>query len=316
MKGDFQSQVNVAQAPGVEGDYCDKNPRYSFDAGPGGLIAGPNGAIVGRFAWATAPFDGDGTPSSVSNTGAGPVSGFIHREQQGLVVDYLASSGLKVQPGFGTTLMIGGGFWAYNAGSNEALPGMKAYANYADGKVTFAATGTPANGGSTTGTIAAGAASFTGVIADDILTASAVTGLIVPGEIIAGSGVITGTQIVAQLSGTANGAGTYRLSIDSQTVASEAMTGSYGLFTAVSALAGTFGVGQPLAGSGGGGVAAGTVITGLGTGTGGLGTYYVNLTQTVTSSTITSASNVETKWYARSTGLPGEVVKISDQPLG
>jgi hypothetical protein len=37
---------------------------------------------------------------------------------------------------------------------------------------------------------------------------------------------------------------------------------------------------------------------------------------TVTSGTIVLASNVETKWYARSSGLPGEVVKMSSTPLG
>lgn len=313
----FQSQVNVAQAPGIPGDFCDTNPRYTVDAGPGGLICGPGGVTVARFAWAYYPPDGDGAPATVLNVGDGGVpTGFVHRELQALITAYLAESGNNTPAGFPITLYNGGSFWAKNDGATQALPGMKAYANFADGKVTFAAAGAPTGGGSTTGTIAAGASSFTGVIADNVLTASAVTGLLVNGTLVAGTGVVSGTKIVSQLSGTAHGAGMYLLSIGEQTVASEAMTGSYGLFTAVSALTGAFGLGQPLAGSGGGGVAVGTVITELGTGTGGLGTYYVNLTQTVTSSTITSAQNVETKWYCRSSGLPGESVKMSEKTLG
>ena len=38
--------------------------------------------------------------------------------------------------------------------------------------------------------------------------------------------------------------------------------------------------------------------------------------QTQGSGTFTAQGNVETKWTAMSTGLPGELVKISSQPLG
>ena len=65
------------------------------------------------------------------------------------------------------------------------------------------------------------------------------------------------------------------------------------------------------------GVTAGTVITALLTGTGGAGTYVVSPSQTVGSTAINvSANQVETKWFARSTGAPGELVKISSWPLG
>ena len=84
----------------------------------------------------------------------------------------------------------------------------------------------------------------------------------------------------------------------------------------MSGLTGNFEIGDILSGAGGGGVTAGTAIYGLGTGTGGLGTYYVSPSQTVTSTTISATGNVETKWIAMSTGLPGELVKISDHPLG
>lgn len=317
MKGDFQSQVNVAQAPATIGDYCDKNPRYSFDAGPGGLVAGALGCIVGHFAWATGNLDGDGTPSEVNSFGFGPVSGFIHREQQGLIVNYLASSGLTVQPGFGVTLMTGGGFWAYNAGAGEAINGMKAYASFEDGSVTFAVTGSPTTGGtSTASTIAARTSTISaGTIVDDVLTVTGASGdSIVAGTQLSGTGVVAGTEVVSQLSGTPGGVGTYQLNVGEYNLTTpQAFSGTSGLLTIGGIVAGEFAVGQTVTGSG---IASNTHIRQAGTGTGGAGTYFVDVTQSVSSRAINTASNVETKWYARSTGLPGELVKLSDQPLG
>lgn len=68
-------------------------------------------------------------------------------------------------------------------------------------------------------------ASFTGSIATTTLTVSAVSaGAIYPSMQISGTGVTAGTRIVAQLTGTTGGAGTYTVSV-SQTVSSTAMTG-------------------------------------------------------------------------------------------
>lgn len=313
--GDFPNQVKVAQAPATIGDYCDKNPRYSYDAGPGGLVAGAGGALVGHFGWASGNLDGDGASAQVSSTGFGPVSGFVHREQQALIVNYLASSGLTIQAGFGMTLMTGGGFWAYNAGTTQAVQGMKAYANFADGSVTFAATASPSNGGtSTASTLAAGTSSVTGSITGNLMTVTAVgSGTLYAGTTLSGTNVVSGTQIVSQVSGTTGGVGVYLVSIGEQTVASTTISGTYGLLTIGGTVAGTYAVGQAVTGSG---VTANMSITALGTGTGGAGTYITNVSQTLSSQAINTASNVETKWFARSSGLPGELVKISDQPLG
>lgn len=70
-------------------------------------------------------------------------------------------------------------------------------------------------------------ASFTGVIAGNVLTASSVTGTITGGQMLNGTGIVSGTAITEQVSGTTGGAGTYNLNI-SQTVASEAMTSAIG----------------------------------------------------------------------------------------
>lgn len=68
-------------------------------------------------------------------------------------------------------------------------------------------------------------ASFTGSIATTTLTVSAIsTGALFPSMQITGTGVTAGTRIVAQLTGTTGGAGTYTVSV-SQTVSSTAITG-------------------------------------------------------------------------------------------
>lgn len=68
-------------------------------------------------------------------------------------------------------------------------------------------------------------ASFTGSITTTTLTVSAVSaGSLFPSMQVSGTGVTAGTRIVAQLTGTTGGAGTYTVSA-SQTVSSTAMTG-------------------------------------------------------------------------------------------
>lgn len=70
---------------------------------------------------------------------------------------------------------------------------------------------------------------FTAAIAGGVLTVSAVaSGFLAAGQTVSGAGVVSGTEIVEQLSGTAGGAGTYRLNrTQSPDVASEAMTSAY-----------------------------------------------------------------------------------------
>lgn len=319
--GGFQTRTTVQPAIGIAGDFASANPRFSALAGAGAFVCGSAGVIVGRFAWASMQnVDDVGAPAIVDNFGSGPVTGFVHREQQGLVTQYLQESSMFVPPGFPITLMSGGDFLAKNDGATQALPGMKAYANFADGTISFAATGSPAGGGtSTTSTIAAGTSGVTASITGNVMTVTAVSsGTLYNGTVLSGTGVANGTQIVEQLlplePGEAlRGIGRYAVSVPEQDVASTAITGTYGLLTISGTVAGTYGVGQTVSG---GTTAAGTVITDLGTGTGGAGTYIVNKTQTVASAALNTASNVETKWIAMSPALPGELVKISDHPLG
>ena len=330
MSNGFQTSVSLTPAIGVEGDFYSTNPRFSVTAGSGGLVAGPNGATVGRFCWAIAPDDADGTPAIVNSYGSGPVTGFLAREQQGLITTFLADASLVVPKGFQLGLMSGCDVLVKNRGTTQALPGMKAYANYADGGVTFAATGTPTGATSTSWAIAATTAlSCTGSIAGNILTVTAVsTGSVYPGTTITNSPttIATGTKVVSQLTSTAalgalNSTGTYAVSIPEQTIAAGTITGTSGTLTLTTVSGtGVFGVGDTLTGATAG-VTAGTSITyGPLTGTGGsASTFIVDPSQSATnggSGNMTSALNVETKWIAMSAGLAGELVKISSNPQG
>jgi hypothetical protein len=319
---DFPNQVNTVPAIGVEGDFASSNPRFSTLSGPGGFVAGPSGVTIGRFCWYYgSSFDPDNTPQQVSNSlsGAQPsggtsVVGLVGRHQQGLITTYLTASGMLIPAGFAVTPFNGGDFLVKNTGTGAAILGMKAYANLSSGAVTFAATGSPTTG-SCTGSIGPQTVSFTGSISGNVLTVSAVSsGTIVAGAVLTGgTGTATNTTVVSQLSGTTGGVGTYAVNIPEQTVASASLTGSYGLLNVSAITSGTLGVGNTLTGSG---VTVGTYISQLGTGAGGLGTYYVSPTQTEGSITVTFALNVETKWIAMSGGLAGELVKISDHALG
>jgi hypothetical protein len=308
----FQKTVNSQPAPAVAGDFASMNPWASVDAGPGALVAGDD-VFVGRFAWM------DSVQRIVNCHGVGLPTGFVHREQIGLLTQYLQQASMQLPEGFQMTLLNWADVWVMNDGSNFVTVGQKAYANFADGKVRFGATGMPATGGSATGSIAASTGSFTGTISDNIMTVTAVlSGTAVPGGTLSGTSVVSGTMITEQLlpliSGEAlGGIGRYYVSIGGQTVASTTISETYGTFTAASVLVGNFEVGDVLSGSG---VTSGTYITALDTGTGGLGTYIVSPTQTAGSTTISATGDVETKWYASSTGAPGELVKMTSIPPG
>jgi len=137
------------------------------------------------------------------------------------------------------------------------------------------------------------AAVFTGSISGTTLTVSAITsGTIAAGQALFGVNISQATIITALGTGT-GGVGTYTINI-SQTVASEQMnsatvgcvfTGSISTttLTVSSITSGSLALGQTIQGSG---VTTGTIITALGTGSGSTGTYTVNKSQTVGSSTL------------------------------
>lgn len=296
----FQSSVNTEIPFAVAGDFASSNPRASVLAGPGGLIAGAGGVVVGKFAWV----DSDGKTTYSHGTAATAPTGFVHREQQALISTYLAESSMVVPQGFMVTLHNEGDFWAINAGPAALSINDAIYANYATGDVAQAA----AANASATGSIGA---TFTATGTGTSLAVTAVTGLISIGDTIAGTGVPAGTTIVAQVSGTTGGAGTYTTSV--ATTASAATVTAFGdklNITAVSS--GTLEVGESVTGTG---VPAGAVIDSqLSGAVGGVGVYVISVPATAyaASTAITSVGGVvATGWKAKSAADVGELVKIS-----
>lgn len=317
----FQAQVNQLPAPGLVGTPASLNPQYYYPAGPGGLVAGDDGprdggVLVGRFAWLQQNYlNSDNQPIIVNNFGSGVPDGIIPNNLQGLITVFLKEASLLLPTGLPVGLKTAGDIWVVNGGSTYCQAKMKAYAAFGDGSISFAATGSPTTGAAgATSTVAATTFSVTGSISGNVLTVSAVgSGTVVAGATISGTGVASGTKVVAQLSGTAGGAGTYAVSIAEQAAASTTITGTYGLLTLGTVTGGTFAVNSVISGSG---VTSGSVLTQLVSGTGGTGsTFVVDPSQTVGSTTISVAAiNAETGWYAQSSGGAGEIIKISRLP--
>jgi hypothetical protein len=314
----FPNQLQTWPGVGVAGDRCSLNTNnFSLLAGQGAFVAGSAGVTIGNMAWV------DYGTGIVTSFGSGLIGGFISREQQGLITQYLGETSFQVAPGYQVTVHSAGDFWVKNTGTTVATPGQKAYANYATGAITFAATGSPPTGAVVVGGIASSTATFTAAIAipatpanaPGTMTVSAVSsGTLSAGGTVTGlTSVAAGTTIVTQLTGTAGGTGTYEVSIP-QTVVSSTGTATNGLLTVSGTTSGTLSVGQVMSGSG---VTAGTAITQIGTYNGTTGTVYVNYSQTVSGgTTLTVYGGVETRWTAYSFGQTGELVKISTTAQG
>lgn len=316
MAQGFQGSVNVQPAPAFAGDWAGGNPRAFWVAGPGGLVAGPLGLTISRFAW-TIPsaVDQDGAPTIANNFGFGPPTGFIHRNQQGLNTTFLLNASMNLPVGFPVELALAGDLWMKNDGAAQAQIGMKAYASLTTGQVTFAASGAPTQSGTFTGAVAASTFSVTGSIAGNVMNVTAVgSGTVVAGGTISGTGVATGTKVLAQLTGTPGGIGTYAVDIPEQSAASTTISGTYGTLTVTVAAAAPIVLNGVLSGTG---VVAGTKLTQFLTGAGGTGTYVVD-NNTVVSSTATlnETLNVETKWVVQSPAAAGEIAKVSSWLVG
>ena len=209
--GGFQNRVNLVLPPAVEGDFASANPRATLLAGPGALVAGPSGVLVGKFAWVN-PSDF----STTSNQGTAPNApdGFVHRDQQALITVYLETASQLVPEGFPVTLHNAGDFWVKNLGPAALTKDATVYAGYADGGAySSAPTGasvTATLGSTNTGSLGA---TFTAAasVASETLVITAVTGVISVGDTVSGSGITDTPTIASQVSGTPGGAGTYLL---------------------------------------------------------------------------------------------------------
>ena len=292
---DFQTQVNLNPAPAVAGDFASANPRTTVLAGPGGLVAGVGGVTVGKFAWVGS----DGKTVQSYGTATEAPSGFVHRDQQALIENYLQTNSMNVPAGFGVTLHNGGDFWAKVAGSTAATIGAAVYANYATGDITV---GSASPGASVTGVVgstntgALGATFTASAHSGDAtrIDVTAVTGLISIGDTIANVSGIAGSQtVVSQDSGgTTGGAGTYVLS-GTNTLSSATCT-CFGNVIKTTSTTGYVSIGDTV--TGGAGFPIGATITSQVSGTpNGAGVYTLSArgtAYTASASGITTFGNV------------------------
>jgi len=327
--GGIQTSVGGKMAPGIEGAWASTNPRSSYVAGPGGLVAGSAGLTVGRFAWVDwAQMDADNAPAVANNFGSGNPSGFFAFEMQALITGFLGSASMLAVAGQGVTLMTDGDYWVKNYGSNYATPGMYCYADLATGKPSFASGVNAANviSPSSAYVTAQTGKTVTGYIIDNILYVTTATNPIYRGSTLtAGTGVTVGAKVKDQLTstetgGALNGKGTYSLDTGEMTAYSAGSPGtitfSYGQLTITTLASGTVVLGAMLGTSASDTVPANDAVTDFITGTGGTGNYAVSsataiATSGAPSSTLTLTTNVVTVWTAQSGGAAGELIKIA-----
>lgn len=281
----FQTQVNANPAPAVAGDFASSNPRATVLAGPGGLVAGAGGVTVGKFAWV----DDDGVTVYNHGTATRAPDGFVHREQQALISQYLAEASNVIPEGFPVVLHNQGDFWAKLAGSNAATRGAAIYADYSNGDVTAVAAApgasvTAAMGSTNT---AALGSTFTATGSGTNLTTSSVTGLISVGDEISGTGVPANTTIVSQTSGTPGGAGVYVTS-NACTSSGDTVT-SFGTVVLITVTTGLISIGDTV--SGGAGFPVGATIVSQTSGTtGGAGVYVISAAGTAYTASATGVT--------------------------
>lgn len=323
--GGFPRTAQVVQAIGVAGDFATANPRFTVASNPNpnapGFVAGVNGVGTGAFCWA------DPTNTFISNTGVGPVTGFVGREGQlADIVVYLQYYSTTILAGQPVIPYSGGDFFVTNSGASPTVVGNKAYANFQTGLVTFAATGTPPTSATDTGaTLTKNISASTGGAlptantatvsiaaaignAFSVMTVSAVgSGSVLAGGVgqtVNGIGIDPATTIIAQLTGTAGSTGTYSVSINQTVPAGTAATLSGGGLTLTGAnTSGIFTVGTTISGTN---IPTGTTILAIGTATAGAaGTYLVsNVAATAaTASTVTSTNTMLLTVSGASTGV-------------
>lgn len=327
MTSGFQTQIYNQPDIGVRGDFASTNPYFTFDAGPGGLVAGEGGVLEGYFGWATAPTDPNSGPTTVLNSGWGPVTGFVRRDQQALNSTYLSDAGMTIQEGFAVTLYTGGDFIVDNDGAAEAVLGMKAFANLLTGKVQFAAAGSNPGGASDSGgAVVSTTLTVVGSVSDDVLTVTTVSaGNPYPGAVLSSNALGAVVKQLTNATGPITASnpadydvGTYLLDIGNQSVAAgTTIGGHYGVYT-VGTATGTFAVGMYLSGGTTLPTAPPPVLTLLLTGTGGNSSTFVTSGGAVaqTSHALVGNTAIETKWYAMNSAAVGDKVKISDHATG
>jgi hypothetical protein len=305
--GGFQSVINNFPAPAVVGDFSDAGPYHSVPAGPGGLVSGPGGVIVGNFAWV----DTDGvTVHSFGVDGEVP-AGIVQNSQQALITQFLGIATLLIPEGFPVTLIDEGSLWVKLFG-DAASVGDDIYARFSDGAafaggVPSGASVTASIGSTSTGSLGS---TFTATATGTSLAVTALTGYLAVGDVISGTGVPAGTTIVAQVSGTTGAAGTYTTSV--VTTAAAATVTSFGSTIKTTATTGLISVGDTVSATSF--PAGATIVAQVSGTTGGAGVYTISLPGTAY---VASATGVTTFGNVLDvTAIGSGVLHVGDELAG
>jgi len=162
--------------------------------------------------------------------------------------------------------------------------------------------------------------SFTGTFSGNVLTVTGInSGAVAQGQYLNCQGITSGTRIVRNLTGAGgnvNEQGTYLLNI-TQPTQTPVFTGSISgtTLTVTAMTSGAVNIGSVLSGTG---VTAGTTVTALITGTGGVGTYTVSASQSVGSRTITGTivASTITAYYQKPLGIDSAYVRVNTSSNG
>lgn len=135
----FQTQVNFQQGYAVQGDFATTNPLVSYAANESGFISGAQGILIGTFVWQ------EPNGVIVNNFGTGKPIGFVARENQAVISQFLEEGTLKIPAGRNITVFRQGDFFAKNV-FNASITGQKIFANLTDGSIASFDSGTIASG--------------------------------------------------------------------------------------------------------------------------------------------------------------------------
>lgn len=134
----FQTTINLNPPIGVEGQFASVSNTHNVLAGVGQLVAGDEGVIVGRFAWANLETGIADTakPSVLTNCAVG----FVGRGSNfGIIFNAFDGASMLVSKGYGVTLFDRGDFWVKT--TTVATVGQAVFASDTTGEIATGAAG-------------------------------------------------------------------------------------------------------------------------------------------------------------------------------
>jgi hypothetical protein len=133
----FQQTINRNPPLGVEGQFASVSNTHNVLAGTGALVAGDNGAYIGRFAWANLDTK---KATYTKATGANIAIGFVGRgSNAGVIYNWLEGASMLIPAGYGVTLFDRGDFWVKT--KTVATVGQSVFASDTTGEISTGAAG-------------------------------------------------------------------------------------------------------------------------------------------------------------------------------